>query len=65
MINGAKIFGNSKGVLNATLQNEAKTTLLNLGINVQETKIDDGYDVKTELQKIANADASNDTTASC
>ncbi|RAZ46592.1 NAD(P)H-dependent oxidoreductase [Campylobacter hyointestinalis] len=57
LINGAKIFGNSKGVLNATLQNEAKTTLLNLGINVQETKIDDGYDVKTELQKIADADA--------
>ncbi|AII15497.1 flavodoxin-like fold domain protein, putative NAD(P)H (quinone) dehydrogenase/reductase [Campylobacter iguaniorum] len=57
LINGAKDFGSSKGILNQTLQNQAKQTLKSLGKDILETVIDDGYDVAGELEKWQKADA--------
>ncbi|EAI5647364.1 NAD(P)H-dependent oxidoreductase [Campylobacter fetus] len=57
LINGAKDFAHSKGMLNQTLHNEAKNTLQNLGITVQETIIDKGYYVQNELKKWTSNEA--------
>ncbi|EQB5859007.1 NAD(P)H-dependent oxidoreductase, partial [Campylobacter coli] len=57
LLNGAKSFGHSGGKLNDTLHEVAKESLLNLGLKVDETYIDKGYDIENEVAKILNADA--------
>ncbi|SUU98685.1 NAD(P)H-dependent oxidoreductase [Avibacterium paragallinarum] len=57
LLNGGKAFGHSHGELNAILHNEAKTLLSELGHQVQETHIDAGYDIETEIEKYLWADA--------
>ena len=56
LINGAMVFGNAKGQLNATLQACAKETLENLGYEILETVIFKGYDKLEEVEKILKAD---------
>ncbi|HEE0016347.1 TPA: NADPH quinone reductase MdaB, partial [Campylobacter jejuni] len=46
LLNGAKSFGHSGGKLNDTLHEVAKESLLNLGLKVDETHIDKGYDIE-------------------
>ncbi|MBO4575701.1 MAG: NAD(P)H-dependent oxidoreductase [Neisseriaceae bacterium] len=57
LINGSKTFATSGGKLSATLQNVAKEELQKLGKTVIETKIEDGYDIATEVGKIMASDA--------
>ncbi|MCE3038217.1 NAD(P)H-dependent oxidoreductase [Helicobacter anatolicus] len=57
LINGAKDFGLSKGRLNSTLHDVAKDTLQSLGLYINETHIDKGYDAEVEVQKILDSDA--------
>lgn len=57
LINGGKDFGSSKGRLSRTLQGEAKRVLENLGLEITQTHIDEGYEIQTEIQKILKADA--------
>lgn len=56
LINGGKKFAHSEGRLSNTLHNVAKDTLLELGYNIEETIIDSGYDINTEIEKILKAD---------
>ncbi|MCX2683766.1 NAD(P)H-dependent oxidoreductase [Campylobacter sp. MIT 21-1685] len=56
LLNGAKNFGSSQGKLNETLHNFAKKTLQNLGFEIDETIIDEGYEAELEVQKILQAD---------
>ena len=56
LINGAMVFGNAKGQLNAALQACAKETLENLGYEILETVIFKGYDKLEEVEKILKAD---------
>lgn len=56
LINGAMVFGNAKGKLNAALQACAKETLENLGYEILETVIFKGYDKLEEVEKILKAD---------
>lgn len=57
ILNGAKVFGNSEGKLNAILCQSAKEELEAMGHSVEITKIDDGYNVNEEAQKVLSADA--------
>ncbi|MCE3039092.1 NAD(P)H-dependent oxidoreductase [Helicobacter anatolicus] len=57
LIHGAKDFGLSKGRLNSTLHDVAKDTLQSLGLHINETHIDKGYDIEVEVQKILDSDA--------
>lgn len=56
IINGAKVFAHSKGELNDTLAQLARQTLLELGHQVQVTRVDDEYDIQDEIQKYVWAD---------
>lgn len=56
LLDGGKTFGHSKGQLNHTLHATARETLTQLGHHIQETVIDDGYDVHAEIEKILWAD---------
>lgn len=51
LIDGAKAFAGTRGKLNDTMCEIAKTTLKEFGHEMQETRIDDGYDVDAEVQK--------------
>lgn len=51
LLNGSKAYGHSQGQLNDTLHEEAKTVLSSLGHTLQETVIDNGYDLDTEVNK--------------
>lgn len=55
LLNGAKNFGHSKGMLNTTLQEVAKNDLKALGFDVIETYIDKGYDIEKEIEKILDS----------
>lgn len=57
LLNGGKKFGNSGALLSQTLHDVAKQTLQNLGLNVDETIIDKGYDCQKELEKWLKSDA--------
>ncbi len=56
LINSMKEFGHSDGQLNTTLQQIAVETLTALGLEIKETVIDHGYDIKEELDKFLWAD---------
>lgn len=56
IINGAKEFLISKGELNNKFAYLAYDHLATQGHNVSMTVVDSGYDVKEEVQKIANSD---------
>ncbi|MFZ7174215.1 NAD(P)H-dependent oxidoreductase [[Pasteurella] aerogenes] len=51
LLDGGKNFGHSKGQLNHTLHQTAYETLQQLGHQVQETVIENGYDVAQEIEK--------------
>ncbi|MGM0544506.1 MAG: NAD(P)H-dependent oxidoreductase [Pseudomonadota bacterium] len=57
LINGAKAFAHSGGKLNNTLHNVALETLKELGHDVRETVIEQGYTLDAEVQKYLWADA--------
>ncbi|TNH06795.1 NAD(P)H-dependent oxidoreductase [Testudinibacter sp. TR-2022] len=57
LLDGGKSFGHSAGRLNHTLHQTAKDTLSKLGHHVQETVIDDGYDIAAEVAKFETMDA--------
>ncbi|OCX43189.1 NADPH quinone reductase MdaB [Campylobacter ornithocola] len=56
LLNGAKDFGHSKGRLNTSLHEVALKTLQELGLQTQQTHIDQGYIIEDEVEKILNAD---------
>jgi modulator of drug activity B len=57
LINAGKSFAHSKGRLNATLHEVTASTLGDLRLNVQQTVVDDGYDIEQEVGKLCWADA--------
>ncbi|GHP73057.1 NADPH quinone reductase MdaB [Helicobacter pylori] len=57
IINGAKAFGSSGGKLNETLSDHAKKTLESLGLEVDTTIVDKGYNHSQEVEKVFSADA--------
>lgn len=57
ILNASKALGSSKGNLNNYLSDIAQKTLLAMGLNVKTTRIDDGYHVEEEIEKIVWADA--------
>ncbi len=57
LLNGAKAFAHSGGRYNDTLHETARGTLAEQGHQLQETRIDDGYDTETEIKKWLWADA--------
>ena len=56
ILNGGKSFGHSKGELNETMTNVAEQHLLSLAHEVKVTTIDEGYDIKAEIEKWLWAD---------
>lgn len=56
IINGAKNYLLSKGVLNQKFAQVAAEHLMRLGHSVNTTVVDDGYDIEQEVQKIARSD---------
>lgn len=56
LINAMKEFAHSQGRLNTTLHQFAKDFLEKRGYEVQETIIDNGYQIETEIDKIKWAD---------
>ncbi|MBI6528969.1 NAD(P)H-dependent oxidoreductase [Proteus vulgaris] len=56
IINASKEFGGSEGKLNDHLTQVATTLLSSYQINVQSTRIDDGYDNSEEVDKYLWAD---------
>lgn len=56
LINGAKVFGFSEAKLSASLCQVAFNTLNENGFKVEQTIIDEGYEPKTEVEKILRAD---------
>lgn len=56
LINGAKEFQHSGGKLNESLCEVIKDELSNLGHNVIQTKIDNGYNTDEEVEKISQSD---------
>lgn len=56
LINGAKAFGFSEAKLSASLCQVAFDTLSENGFKVEQTIIDEGYESKTEVEKILRAD---------
>ncbi|MCG7599386.1 NAD(P)H-dependent oxidoreductase [Halomonas sp. McH1-25] len=57
LINGGKAFAHSGGRYNDTLHDIARGTLAEMGHELQETKVDDGYDIDEEVRKFLWADA--------
>ena len=57
LLNGGKHFGHSAGRLNQTLHQTAKDVLTANGHQIKETVIDEGYDIKAEIEKIVWMDA--------
>ena len=57
IVNASKALGNSQGKLNDYLTQVATETLVTLGHTVESTRIDDGYDVGKEVEKVVWADA--------
>ena len=57
LLNGCKAFGHSQGRLNQTLHEHARAVLGALGHTVQETIIDQGYDIGQEVEKFLWMDA--------
>ncbi len=57
LLNGGKAFGHSQGRLNQTLHEHARAVLGALGHTVQETIIDQGYDIGQEVEKFLWMDA--------
>ncbi|MFX3627424.1 NAD(P)H-dependent oxidoreductase [Campylobacter sp. LH-2024] len=57
LLNGAKEFGNSKGKLNLILHNYAAKILSDLGFEILQTHIDQGYNAQEELEKFLKSDA--------
>ncbi|TQR31320.1 NADPH quinone reductase MdaB [Campylobacter sp. MIT 99-7217] len=51
LLNGSKVFDDSKAKLSATLQEVAKTELENRGYKIIQTHIDKGYNEDEEVQK--------------
>ncbi|WP_413614967.1 NAD(P)H-dependent oxidoreductase [Halomonas cupida] len=56
LINGAKAYAHSGGRYNDTLHDLARGELVEMGHQVQETRVDDGYDAETEVEKWLWAD---------
>lgn len=56
LINGAQEFAHSGGLLNTTLHKTAVKVLLELGHQVKETHIEQGYNETEEVEKILWAD---------
>lgn len=56
IVNGAKTFAHSKGELNDTLTDLAKTALSDLGHQVKIIRADSDYDAKQEVQNFLWAD---------
>ncbi|QFU01096.1 Modulator of drug activity B [Halomonas sp. THAF5a] len=56
MLNGAKAFAHSGGRYNDTLHETARGLLAEQGHTLKETRIDDGYDLETEIEKWLAAD---------
>ena len=56
LINGGKAFAHSGGELNNTLHGVAVSALQEMGYEVRETVIDQGYDLDTEVQNYLWAD---------
>ncbi|WP_106475720.1 NAD(P)H-dependent oxidoreductase [Phytohalomonas tamaricis] len=56
LINGKKQFAHSDGRFNATLHDVAVEQLSALGHELKETTVDDGYDIKEEVEKFLWAD---------
>lgn len=57
LLNGQRPFAHSGGELNNTLHDLARTTLGDLGHDIRETVINDGYDLDTEVAHYLWADA--------
>jgi modulator of drug activity B len=57
LINAGKHFAHSEGRLNATLHEVALAALNDLGLNIQQTVVDAGYDIEEEVGKLRWADA--------
>lgn len=57
LINGGAKLGHSGGELNRSLHELAKTTLIKLGHEIQETTIESGYDIEAEVNKFLWMDA--------
>lgn len=57
LLDGGMKFAHSGGALNHTLQAVAKETLQTLGHQVQETVIEQGYDIEQEVNKFLWSDA--------
>ena len=57
LLDGGKTFGHSNGQLNHTLHATAREVLANLGHQVQETVIEQGYEITTEIEKFLWMDA--------
>lgn len=57
LLDGGKTFGHSNGELNHTLHALAREELTKLGHQVQETVIDNGYDIEAEIEKFLWMDA--------
>lgn len=51
LINGGKAFAHSQGKLNQTLHEQARNVLTEMGHDIQETMVRDGYDINTEIAK--------------
>lgn len=56
LINGGQVFGHSAGRLNRTLHDIAAEHLTASGHNIQETQVDDGYNIEEEINKFMWAD---------
>ncbi len=57
LINAGKTFAHSTGRLNKTLHEVALDTLSAMGRSVKQTVLDDGYNIKDEVEKFVWADA--------
>ena len=56
LINGGQVFGHSAGQLNRTLHDIAAAHLTASGHNLQETQVDEGYNIDEEINKFMWAD---------
>ncbi|MBY5924279.1 MULTISPECIES: NAD(P)H-dependent oxidoreductase [Halomonas] len=56
MLNGGKAFAHSGGRYNDTLHDAGRGVLAELGHQIQETRIDEGYDLQAEIDKWLWAD---------
>lgn len=56
LINGGKAFAHSGGRYNDTLHDTARGTLAEMGHELKEIRVDDGYDIDEEVQNFLWAD---------